>query len=172
MKVYVCTSVCVCVYLILMFNSLTKTWCNTEWNSLSKVVCMYFKMCVFVFNFVLASAVDESALRKELADFVQDSKSCVKSFPPTLSSLHRRAIHEVRTTYALNYLRPPSLCAHHALVKFPDLFSLLPLSFLTDFSLTFLQLNHSHNSLPNSLSVICHFTLFSIIFLYTYVCST
>ena len=74
----------------------------------------------------LLSVVDEDALRKELKDFLKDSKSQVKCFPPSLSSEHRKIIHEVRIASFLPFLflfliwilslvllsRPPSLCIY------------------------------------------------------------
>lgn len=52
----------------------------------------------------LLSVVDEDALRKELKDFMKDSKSQVKSFPASLSSEHRKIIHEVRTASIIPFL--------------------------------------------------------------------
>ena len=54
--------------------------------------------------FALLSVVDEDALRKELKDFLKDSKSQVKPFPPSLSSEHRKIIHEVRIASILPVL--------------------------------------------------------------------
>lgn len=74
----------------------------------------------------LLSVVDEDALRKEFKDFMKDSKSQVKCFPPSLSSEHRKIIHEVRIASFLPFLflflililsfvllsRAPSLCIY------------------------------------------------------------